>query len=123
MQTTSFRPHLFFLALALFVALTASSALARDGFLLVNQTGYEIRRVFVAASNSNDWGANILQGRLPHVMQVKVTLNPRIRARKWDVQCQYADGEIAEWKGLNLAAINRLTLYWSRKKGSSAIYE
>lgn len=87
----------------------------KQDFDLVNATGYDIKEVYVAPASSTDWendvmGSDILENQ--HL--VHVSFSPKTQSCKWDMKVTYTDGDTAEWYGVNLCSISKVTLKWDK---------
>ena len=107
------------LALVLGLVAPANAELNLD-FKLVNKTGYDIKEVYIGPTSSDDWGDNVLSETMGDGSTLELTFSPKATATKWDIKCVYTDGETAEWKGYKLTDISKITLFWSKDKGSTA---
>lgn len=107
-----------FLALTLaFSAVLPTSAPAESAldFKLINDTGYEINKVFIAPSKSDDWGDDVLgKGvRLADGQSANITFHPRAESvEHWDLQILFNDGEYRYWRNLNLSTISEITVHY-----------
>lgn len=80
-------------------------------FDLVNFTGSKLRDVYVSPSDSKGWEENILGGdRLDDGDAVQIRFSPEERAVLWDVRIESRDEHYAEWKGLDLRGVSRITM-------------
>lgn len=105
----------------------AAPALAqgKQDFTLVNRTGYTLDQVFVAPSDSDDWGDDVM-GRdvLAAGEAVDISFSRRERTCKWDLKVVYDDQSSAEWEGFDLCATHKIIIYYDRKKDETwAKYE
>jgi hypothetical protein len=87
---------------------------AQDGpldFALTNFTGVALRGVYLSPQDSTGWEENLLGGgELTYGDTVDIRFSPEERAALWDLRVESAGGAHAEWKGLDLRAVNRITL-------------
>lgn len=87
---------------------------ARDGgpgFALANFSGTTLRAVYVSPSESAGWEENILGGdELADGATVAIGFSPEEKAASWDVRVEAVDNHYAEWKGLDLRDVSRITL-------------
>jgi hypothetical protein len=84
-------------------------------FKLVNDTGYEINKVFIAPSQSDDWGDDVLgKGvRLGDGQSAQITFHPRAESvEHWDLQILFNDGEYRYWRNLDLSKISEVTIHY-----------
>src|SRR5438067_12357744 len=112
----------FLLALLYDLVVAAKAALDLD-FTLVNNAGYDIQEVCVGPTTSDDWGDNVLKDILKDGQSLELKFHPKATAEKWDIKVVYTDGETAWWKGYKLTEINKINLFWSKDKGSTATSE
>jgi len=97
----------------------ASTAGAQD-FTLVNETGVEIDKVFIAPHSSNDWEEDILgQDTLPNGDKVDIKFHRSEKAAMWDLRIEDKQGHSLEWESLNLLAISKLTLNYKDGKATA----
>jgi hypothetical protein len=98
-------------------ATTTTAAPADDhagklGFTLTNLTGARLRAVYVSPSGSGGWEENVLgEGGLADGDSVELRFSPEEKAAAWDLRVEGADEHFAEWKGLHLGGVSRITLY------------
>jgi hypothetical protein len=107
------------LALTAAVAL-ASPAIAGDAdFTLVNATGYPIAELYVAPSNSDSWGSDILGKHVINNKESwKITFAPSNNVCKYDMQIVFEDDNSkVTWKNFDLCEINKITLSYNRSTG------
>lgn len=89
----------------------------QQDFTLHNRTGYQIDEVYVSRSSSRNWGGDVMgRDALEDGQSVNITFNAPDNACRWDMKVRYNDGDEATWNGLNLCNINKVTLYWDRKR-------
>jgi hypothetical protein len=95
-------------------AATTAAAPAGDratGFELANFTGTNLRAVYLSPSESAGWEENILGGgELADGTTVSVRLSHEAKAAAWDIRVEAVDKHFAEWKGLQLRDVSRITL-------------
>ena len=110
-----FLPALYVLGLA--ALQPAAPALAgQQDFKLVNKTGYQIDEVYVSSSRSRNWGRDVMgRDTLDDGSAVDISFNAPDTVCQWDMKVKYNDGDTAEWQGLNLCNISKVTLYWNRR--------
>jgi hypothetical protein len=88
----------------------ASTAGAQD-FTLVNATGVEIDKVFIAPHSSDNWEEDILgQDTLPNGDKVDIKFHRAEKAALWDLRIEDKQEHFIEWENLNLLEISKLTL-------------
>lgn len=99
------------------VAATENAATADDragklGFTLVNLTGTNLRAVYVSPNGSVGWEENVVgDGGLADDGSVELRFSPEEKADVWDLKVEGAGEHFAEWKGLRLGGVSKITLY------------
>ncbi len=94
-----------------------SASAGQQDFKLDNRTGYQIDEVYVSRSSSRNWGSDVMgSDALEDGHAVDISFNAPDSACQWDMKVKYSDGDEATWNSLNLCHINKVTLYWDRKK-------
>ena len=106
---------------AIFAVTAAMPALAGEqDFKLVNKTGYQIDEVYVSRSSSKNWGKDMMgSDALANNESVSLEFNAPASVCRWDMYVKYNDGDTAQWNELNLCNIDKVTLYWDRKAGTT----
>ena len=99
-------------AAAVLVFVPFRAAAAPQDFELVNNTGYEIKNVYVSPTSSDDWGDDILGADTLSTGDSKEITFPDNRgdACQWDLKVTYEDDTSHEWKNINLCSISKLTI-------------
>lgn len=96
------------------VGTSAAPALVTAGglsFNLVNFTGSTLRAVYVSPSGSDGWEENVLGvDELKDGDTLGIRFNPEESAALWDIRVESSDEHSAEWKGLDLRGVSRVTL-------------
>lgn len=97
----------------------AKKNLSPYDFTLVNDTGYTLKEVYVSPSSYRWWDTNVLASNLPDKKSVPIHFLPLTIATSWDLRVVWArpDWEPLEWRGFNLAALQKLVLHCNRKTG------
>ena len=104
------------LAAALIICAPALTRAASQDFTLVNQTGYQIDRVYVSPTTPRQWGADAMpQPRLDDGQRVSISLPSCRQQCQWDLRVEFHDGQKATWSGLNLLEISKMSLFWNSK--------
>lgn len=97
----------------------AETAGAQD-FTLVNATGVEIDKVFIAPHSSDDWEEDVLgQDTLPDGEKVDIKFNRSEKAAMWDLRIEDKKGNSIEWENLNLIEISKLTINYKDGKATA----
>lgn len=108
-------------AAALAAALTLAGPVmaddAKQDFKLVNQTGYELKALYVSPSKSDDWGDDVLgQDILADSQSVNVHFSPKVHTCKWDLKVTYTDDDSnAVWSDIDLCTVEKITIHYDRK--------
>lgn len=99
-------------ALLAMVAVGAAHAGDQD-FVVVNETGVEIHRLYVSPSSSEYWEEDVLgEYTLPIGESLEITFSPKEDAALWDLRVEDADGDFITWEQLNLLEISVVTLHY-----------
>ncbi|HEX7317694.1 MAG TPA: hypothetical protein VF297_27575 [Pyrinomonadaceae bacterium] len=81
------------------------------GFTLVNLTGATLRAVNVSPSESAGWEENVLDGvELADGESIEIRFSPEERGAAWDIRVKGLAALFAEWKGLRLRGVSRITM-------------
>ncbi len=117
-----------FASAALFsaLALSAQAQEAKQDFDIVNQTGYDIKEVYVSASKSNDWEEDVLgDDELHDKGKTHIKFSRADKTCKWDLKVVYSDDDSnAVWNDIDLCKIARITLKFNRKTNTtSALFD
>jgi len=101
----------------------AANAAGAQDFTLVNATGVEIDKVYIAPHSSDDWEEDILgQDTLPDGQTVDIKFNRGEKAALWDLRIEDSKENSIEWENLNLLEISKLTLHYKDGK-ATAVFE
>jgi hypothetical protein len=108
---------------------TVSNAIQNEAldFSLVNQTGYDIKKVYIGPSNNPDWtdDMEVLHGRtFKSGAALDISFSPKARSAKWDLRVEWAapyekDAPV-NWYGLDLTEIEKLTLLYNADTGKTS---
>ena len=108
-----------FAAASLFVSSHANAQSQQD-FQLVNRTGYTIDEVYVSAAAQNTWGDDLMgEDSLEDRQVLNVTFPRGADACSFDIKVVYDDAETAEFRGVNLCRVSRVTLFYNRSAGTT----
>lgn len=118
------------IATMLILAATASFAQVFD-FTLYNETGYDIDSVYVAPSDDDKWGEDVMGAdRLEDGHYVEIQFNALYEALllafnvdKYDLRIEYSDGTDEEFFDLKLEEITDLTLKLDKKGNGVATWD
>ena len=79
-------------------ALVLGSSLAVAGsvsFTVQNETGYTLTGLYGGPSSEDNWGGNILRGRIPPGGEMEVTITDA-RTCEWDFRYEFSDQDSYE---------------------------
>lgn len=113
---------LFFAAFSALFLMAAGDARAQaqQDFVLVNRTGYTIDEVYVSASSVTNWEEDLMgDDSLENGQQLNVRFNRATSECSFDIKVVYDDQETAEFRGINLCQVSRVTLYYNRSAGTT----
>ena len=80
------------------------------GFSLTNYTGATIKALYLSPGDAGGWEENVLGGfELNDGETVEIRLSPGEGAEVWDLRVEGLK-HFAEWKGLRLGGVTRITL-------------
>ncbi|AVO45824.1 hypothetical protein [Phreatobacter cathodiphilus] len=109
-----------FAALSLSMAPGDARAQAQQDFVLVNRTGYTIDEVYVSASNVNSWEEDLMgDDSLENGQQLNVRFARNTSQCMFDIKVVYDDQETAEFRGINLCQVSRVTIFYNRSAGTT----
>jgi ABC-type sulfate transport system substrate-binding protein len=105
------------LAVATVAALTSSISFAgKADFTLVNRTGYDIREVYLSASNRNSWGNDRMGEFVLEKGKSRLFKFNASAACKQDLKVVFDDDESeVEWTDFDLCETNKITLKYNRR--------
>ena len=101
----------FAVAAAMALAPTLASAAPQD-FELVNDTGYDLKNLYISPTASNDWADDVLgEDTLANGQTVKIHFpGGRGETCQWDLKVTYSDDTSHEWTSVNLCEITTVTV-------------
>ena len=105
-----------YIAIALSCCLGTSAIASGLDFTIDNETGYDIRAVYIDANASNVWTEDVM-GRdiLEDGAAVDITFDEGQDSCMWDVKVDWTEDYPATvWSNLNLCDISKLTLKYNR---------
>jgi hypothetical protein len=109
-------------AAALAVAAPAGAQDAKQDFMLMNKTGYELKALYVSPSKSDDWEDDVLgQDTLSDGQAVNVHFSPKTKTCKWDLKVTYSDDDSsAVWHDIDLCKVEKITIKYNRKSDQTS---
>jgi hypothetical protein len=95
---------------------------ARQDFALVNRTGYELGKLYVAPSASDDWAEDVLgRDTLGNGERVAIKFHRANRTCRWDLKVVYTiDDTNAVWQGINLCEVERITIRYNKNTDTTS---
>jgi len=110
-------------AAAVFAMTIGLAGLAQAGdqdFTLTNKTGYTVKHVYVSAASASSWEEDVLgEDTLDDGEHVDISFAKGTRGCSYDLKVVYDDGDSSEWGKLDLCSINKISIYWDRKAGTT----
>jgi hypothetical protein len=116
----------FCLGALLVAAVPAAAAEAKQDFVVVNKTGYDIKELYVSPSKSDDWQEDVLgEDLLSDGDSWNIKFTRATRTCKWDLKVVYSgDDSTAVWNNIDLCAIARVTIKYNKKSDTtSAVFD
>jgi len=84
-------------------------------FVLVNDTGYTIDKVFISPSKLEEWGEDVMgpDDQVPDGKSVKIHFSrAHEKDAKWDIKIIFTDNESRYWTDLDLSTISEVTIHY-----------
>jgi hypothetical protein len=96
----------------LFILLTMANAIASDlDFTLVNQTSRSFEGLYITASDTMDWEANLLNGKvLAAAGKIRVRFKNDAKSETWDFNLVDDEGLSVTFDKVGLAGVDTVTL-------------
>jgi len=113
-KTSIKRTVLVSLAVACLMLAAAVAAWAGEqDFILHNNTGVEIHKLFISPHSADEWGEDILgRDTLADGESVDIKFSRHEKAAHWDLRVEDQHGNSIEWESLNLLEIAEVTLHF-----------
>ncbi len=113
-QLTSVLAAIFAALTVVLVTPTATKAESALDFVLVNDTGYTIDKIFVSPSKVEEWGEDVMgQDQLEDGKSVKIHFDrAHEKHTKWDIKVVFIDNENRYWTDLDLSSISEVTIHY-----------
>lgn len=111
--------------IASLAALIATPALAEDwDFILINNSGKEVKKIEVSAGGANSWQANKVDPELKREANVKVGGRVTVHFDKgagcrYDIKLTFADDSSSVWSGVNVCDNSFVTVRYSASGATS----
>jgi hypothetical protein len=99
----------------------ALAAEAKQDFVLVNKTGYEIKHVYVSPTKSDDWEEDVLgKDTLDDGETWSIKFHRAVSSCKWDLKVVYSDDDSsAYWRNIDLCEVEKITIRYNRKSDTT----
>jgi hypothetical protein len=109
------------LAVAIAFVQPAAAQEAKQDFTLVNKTGYELNKVFVSPSKSDDWEEDVLgQDTLANNDSVDIQFHRATKTCKWDLKVIYTvDSSSAVWSDIDLCSVDKITIHYDKDRDAT----
>jgi hypothetical protein len=112
------RPTLAPLAIASLLLAAAPAHAGKQDFSLVNNTGYQVDKVYVSSVGAKSWEEDILgRDRLDDGESVAISFEKGERGCHYDLKVVYQDGDTAEWHDVNLCELSTIHIHWDKSAG------
>jgi len=109
------------------MSVTSSDVLAsgKQNFILLNDTGYTIRELYVSPRKARDWEEDVLgRDQLPNSEFRTITFDRSEKVCAWDLKVVYDDNEEVYWENFDLCTINFILIsYDEKKRETSAMWK
>ena len=101
---------------------SAFAAEAKQDFVLVNKTGYEIKSVFVSPNKSDDWEEDVLgKDVFSNGDSWQIKFHRSATTCKWDLKVVYSDDDSsAVWDNIDLCKVEKITIKYDRKSNTTS---
>ena len=101
-------------------AFASPAAAGKQDFTILNNTGYQIDQIYVAASSTDDWEEDVLGKQvLEDGERFKLSFDRSEDKCLWDIKVDYQDGDSAEWNGIDLCEVSVVSLRYDAKSGKT----
>lgn len=97
----------------------------KQNFILLNDTGYTIRELYVSPRKARDWEEDVLgRDQLPSSEFRTITFDRSEKVCAWDLKVVYDDNEEIYWENFDLCTITFIIIsYDEKKRETSAIWK
>jgi hypothetical protein len=111
------KPTLAVLFFSTVLVMTPSRSFAAyQDFVIENETGFNIARIYISPSNDNKW--RLLRGE--HTSSdgasTKINFSDDSDGEYWDLKVVYSNGSSHEWHALDLFAISKVVLCFQNER-------
>ncbi len=108
-------------ALVLVTPFAAAAGDARQDFALVNQTGYDVKSVYVSSHRTDQWEEDILgDDELDDGTAVNIHFPTKVKTCRFDLKVVYSvDDSEAVWKDIDLCKVSKITIFYNKKNDTT----
>jgi hypothetical protein len=107
-------------AAASLLCIAGTASAAKQDFNLVNNTGYQVDKVFVSSVGAKSWEEDIMgHDALGDGEQVAISFEKGERGCHSDLKVVYQDKDEAEWHDLNICEISTIHIHWDKNAGTT----
>lgn len=87
---------------------------------VINKTGVEIHKMYISASDKNDWEEDILnKDTMPTDTELDITFGAAEKSQYWDLRVEDSDGTSMTWEKIDLFTISEITLNFDGKDATA----
>lgn len=102
---------IFILGMLFSLALSSILFAGTQDFILINKTGIDIHSVYIAPSEADDWGDDVMEADILAAGEsVEIVFSSAEDADVWDIRVEDGSGEALEWQGFDLNTISKIVL-------------
>jgi hypothetical protein len=93
----------------------AAASAAPQDFVLDNDTGYDLKNLYISPTTTNDWQEDVLgEDVLQNGQSVKIHFpGGRAETCEWDLKVTYQDDTSHEWRDVNLCSVATITIHYN----------
>ena len=101
---------------------------AKQNFVLVNKTGYDLSEIYISPANANTWDEDLLANGDDEFVDgqaSEINFHSGVKTCKWDLKVVYSDDDSsAIWHDIDLCTISKVTIKYDRKSDTtSALFD
>jgi hypothetical protein len=87
---------------------------------VINNTGVEIHKMYISASDKNDWEEDILNKKtMPTGTELNITFDAEEKSQYWDLRIEDSEGTSLTWEKIDLFTISEITLNFDGKTATA----
>ena len=101
---------------------------AKQNFVLVNKTGYDLSEIYISPANTNSWEEELLAGGdddFEDGLASEINFHSGVKTCMWDLKVVYSDDDSsAVWHDIDLCKVSKVTIKYDRKSDTtSALFD